>query len=382
MEIAFFIALNALGHLCYVGGRMTTALFALELGGSAFTVGALVASFAMLPMFFSVFAGRLIDRLGPRKPVMFGLGLLTVGSTLPFLYPSIGILYLSSPLIGTSFMLLHIAMNSVFGAYGTPERRAVTFSWLALGFSISNSLGPVLAGYAIETLGHAGAMLMLAALPLVALVLVWRRKRPLPRPAHAPRKGGTGVLDLLRVPALQYTLVASGLLNMGWDIYSFLMPVYGSRIGLSASTIGIIMSTFALATLVVRAVLTQLVRHVRPWVLISTALTVSGVAYLLFPFVQSVPLLMALSFLLGLGLGSSQPVIMALLYEASPQGRQGEAVGIRTTMLNVSQTFIPLASGAISAALGMTPVFALIALMLLGGAWFAKSRDPAKSPPD
>jgi len=68
-------------------------------------------------------------------------------------------------------------------------------------------------------------------------------------------------------------------------------------------------------------------------------------------------------------------VIMALLYEASPPGRQGEAVGIRTTMLNMSQTFIPLFSGAISAALGMIPVFALISLMLLGGAWFARSRN-------
>jgi MFS family permease len=375
MEIAFFILLNAFGHLCYVGSRMTTSLFALSLGGSAFTVGALVACFALLPMFFSVSAGRLIDRVGPRGPVMIGLALIAVGAALPFLHPSIATLYVSAPLIGTSFMLVHIAMNSVFGAYGSPEQRAVTFSWLALGFSISNSVGPMAAGFAIESFGHAGAMLSLAVLPVVALVLLWRRKRPLPRPAHGARRGGGGVLELLRVPALQYTLIASGLLNMGWDIYSFLMPVYGNRIGLAAGTIGIIMSTFAFATFVVRAVLTQLVRHVRPWVLISSAMTVAGVAYFLFPFVESVPLLMALSFLLGLGLGASQPVIMALLYEASPHGRQGEAVGIRTTMLNISQTFIPLASGAISAALGMVPVFSLIALMLLGGAWFARSRN-------
>ena len=42
-------------------------------------------------------------------------------------------------------------------------------------------------------------------------------------------------------------------------------------------------------------------------------------------------LLMALSFLLGLGLGCAQPIIMSLLYEASPPGRQGEAVGLRTS---------------------------------------------------
>jgi hypothetical protein len=65
---------------------------------------------------------------------------------------------------------------------------------------------------------------------------------------------------------------------------------------------------------------------------------------------------------------------MSLLYEASPPGRQGEAVGIRTTVMNGSQTFIPLASGAMSAALGMTPVFALIAGALFIGAWFARQR--------
>ena len=66
---------------------------------------------------------------------------------------------------------------------------------------------------------------------------------------------------------------------------------------------------------------------------------------------------MALSFLLGLGLGCAQPVIMSLLYDASPPGRQGEAVGVRTTLLNGSHTLLPLASGALGAALGMAPVF-------------------------
>ena len=374
MEIAYFILLNVLGHLCFVGSRMTTTLFALQLGASEFTVGVLLALFAVLPMFLSVTAGRIIDRVGPKRPVMMGLAVLACAATLPFLFPSLITLYIASPLLGTSFMFLHIAMNSVFGAYATPEHRAVVFSWLSLGFSISNSIGPLIAGYAIQGFGHARAMLILSLFPVIALVLLWRRKRPLPRPERVPRAGNTGVLDLLRVPALRYTLIASGLLNMGWDIYGFLMPLYGHRIGLAAGTIGVVMSSFALATFVVRALLTMLVQRIRHWLLIGSAMALSALAYLLFPFVDSVPLLMALSFVLGMGLGASQPVIMALLYEASPRGRQGEAVGIRTTMMNASQTFIPLASGAISAALGMTPVFALIAALLLGGAWIAKKR--------
>src|SRR5829696_7049086 len=166
MELAYFVLLNVLGHLCFVGSRMTTTLFALDLGASAFTVGLLVALFAVLPMFLSVSAGRLIDRVGARRPVMICLATLALAAALPFLFPSVTVLYFSSPLLGTSFMFLHIAMNSVFGSYATPERRAVIFSWLSLGFSISNSLGPLVAGYAIEAFGHAGAMMALAVFPL------------------------------------------------------------------------------------------------------------------------------------------------------------------------------------------------------------------------
>ena len=132
------------------------------------------------------------------------------------------------------------------------------------------------------------------------------------------------------------------------------------------------MATFALATFAVRLAMPVLIRRVRQWRIITASLTVAGTSYLLFPLVQTAPLLMAVSFLLGLGLGCAQPVLMSLLYEAAPEGRQGEAVGIRTTMINASQTLIPLGSGALSLAVGMAPVFWLLATGLLGAAWFAR----------
>jgi predicted MFS family arabinose efflux permease len=356
---------------------MTTSLFALQLGGSEFTVGLLMALFALLPMLLSVSVGRLIDRVGPRRPILLAYGALAAGTALPFAFPDLVTLYFSCTLVGTSFMYIHIAMNSVFGAYGTPEQRAVNFSWLALGFSISNSLGPLVAGFAIDHFGHAQAMATLGAFPLLALLLVWLRRRPLPRPEAVPPGKRSGVLDLLRIPALRHTFIVSVLLSTGWDLYTFLTPLYGARLGFAATTIGIIMSTFALATFAVRLTMPYLVKRLRQWVVISFALALSGAAYLLFPYVSSVALLMTLSFVLGMGLGCAQPIVMSLLYETSPPGRQGEAVGLRTSLMNGSHTLIPLASGALSAAAGMTPVFWILAAFLLGGAWFARRRIKA-----
>ncbi|HJS78350.1 MAG TPA: MFS transporter, partial [Burkholderiales bacterium] len=332
----------------------------------------------LLPMLLSIGAGRLIDRVGPQRPLAVSLAVLALSAALPFAFPRLETLYLSATLLGVSFMYVHIAMNSVFGAHGSPEQRAVNFSWLALGFAISNSIGPLVAGYAIDGFGHASAFLVLACFPAIALLLLWRRNRPLPRPERVPRGKRARVLDLLRIPGLRHTFWVSLLLATGWDLFTFLIPLYGTRLGLSAAAIGVILATFAVATLTVRIAMPVLVKKLRQWVIIFAALAISGSCYLLFPFAQSVALLMLLSFVLGLGLGSAQPVIMSLLYATSPPGRQGEAVGLRTSLLNGSHTLIPLASGAASAALGMAPVFWTLAAALLGGAWFARRQLGAK----
>src|SRR5689334_24600929 len=110
------------------------------------------------------------------------------------------------------------------------------------------------------------------------------------------------------------------MLATGWDLYGFLMPLYGTELGIEPARIGIIMATFSIATLVVRLALQVLIRRVRQWLLITASMSVAASSYLLFPFVSTATLLTALSFVLGLGLGCSQPVIMSLLYEASPPG--------------------------------------------------------------
>jgi len=138
--------------------------------------------------------------------------------------------------------------------------------------------------------------------------------------------------------------------------------------------IGVILSTFAVATLIVRMLMPVLIRKLRQWVIIFSALAISGTCYLVFPWAQSVAPLLVLSFVLGLGLGSAQPVIMSLLYAASPPGRQGEVIGVRTSMLNGSHTFLPLAMGALGAALGMGPVFWSMAAFLSCGAGIAWRR--------
>jgi predicted MFS family arabinose efflux permease len=378
MKLLVIVTLTVLAHTGFVGSRMLVSLFALDQQSSAFTVGILMALYALLPMLLAVSVGRLVDRVGTLWPLA-GAGLaLVAGLAVPYAWPSLTGLFVAASVIGTSFMVVHVALNHAVGTLGAPADRAVNFSWFALAFSIGGFCGPLLTGFSIDTAGHRLTFLLLAAFPAAGLLLLWFHRHAMPqRQGRAAAPGEHRILDLLREPRLRGAFIASGLLATGWDLYTFVMPIFGSRIGLSASTIGLVMGSFAAATFTVRLLMPMVARRLREWTVVSAALAIAGTVYALFPLVAQVPLLMALSFALGIGLGCAQPMIMALLYAASPPGRQGEVVGVRTTLLNASHTLLPLAFGAL-AALGMGPVFWFMSAFLVSGSLFAHRLGPAR----
>ncbi len=373
--LAFFILLTVLSHVGFVGSRITVSLSAISQGASPLAIGVLMALYAVIPMLLAVQAGRLVDRVGAFRPIAIAGAVVAAGMLLPLVSHELPMLFISAAVVGTAFMMQHIALNHVIGNLGEPSERPVNFSWFALGYSVSGFLGPLLAGFAIDLAGHGTAFLLLSLPPAVGTALLLWKRRATPGP-QAPRADAAQrhIADLLRNPRLLPVFLFSGLLATGWDMYTFVIPIYGTRIGLSPSTIGIVMSSFALATFVVRLFMPTVARRLSEWTVVCTALAIAGIAYSLFPLVTQVPYLIALSFLLGLGLGCAQPMIMAALYAASPAGRQGEVVGMRTTMINASQTFMPLAFGAVGTALGMAPILWTMAGALLIGSWLAGRR--------
>lgn len=378
MKLVVVIALTVLSHTGFVGSRVVVSLYAIHQEASPFTIGVLLSLYALVPMLLAVAAGRMVDRVGVLRPMAWSGAALTAGLALPFAWPSLDSLFVAATVIGTSFMFYHVALNHIVGSMGDPADRAVNFSWFALGFSVGGFCGPLIAGFAIDATSHRAAFLLLAAFPAAGVALLYWKRHGLPAGhGQSPVAGERNLMDLLREPRLRAAFIASALLAMGWDLYTFVMPIYGSRAGLSASTIGIVMGSFAAATFAVRLLMPALARRVKEWSVVASALAISGIAYSLFPFFERVGPLMALSFLLGIGLGCAQPMIMSLLYAASPPGRQGEVVGVRTTLLNASHTLLPLAFGALGAALGMGPVFWSMSTLLVSGSVFTRLRAPS-----
>jgi len=369
------IALSVLNHSALTGSRVAVTLYAIDLQASPFTVGTLMALYGLLPMLFSVSAGRLSDRIAARWPMLVGSIMVGAGTLLPFLVPGIATLYATSILVGSGIMAFQVPVQSVTGMIGKPEDRPTNFSLLGLGYSSAMLLGPVVAGFAIDGIGHLNAFMILSLLPLPPMIVLALGRIVLPR-AHARAAGlAKGrVVDLLQHRELRRLLITNALLALSWDLFMFMMPIYGRRIGLSASVIGVIIGSLAVATFTIRSAMPFLLRRLPAERLIRIALVIIAAAFLLIPLVTNVAVLMGLAFLLGIGLGSAQPMVMALMHNAAPEGRSGEAVGLRFTVIYISQTVMPMVYGALGTALGIVPVFWIVAIAMAAGSRVSKER--------
>ena len=370
MAVYLAVLLSVLQGISMRGAKILVSLSALAAGASPFEVGVLAAMFAAFPLLLAVYAGKISDRIGVRQPILGGSLVMALGILVPLAIGGLPGLIVGSALIGLGHIFFHVSIHNLVGAYGEGDSRTRNFATFALGASISAFIGPSLGGFSIDLWGFRATHMLLAAVAvapvLVLFALPWIVP---PRTGSAKAEKSGGSLALLRASAgLRRTLVMSGVTLTGIELFTFYFPVYGRSVGLSASAIGLVMSSYAVAAFLVRMGMPRATRSLGEVGVLTASLFVAGATYMLVPFVSQAPLLALIAFLLGIGLGCAQPLTIILTYNHAPAGRSGEALGLRLTVNKLTQIAVPLAFGAMGSAFGLLPVFwANGAFLLTGG---------------
>ncbi len=369
LGIRTLIALSILNHVAFAGVRVSLTLSALHLHAPTWQVGAVLSFYSLLPMLLSIPGGRWIDRIGARGPMLFGTAVIVAGVLLPFAWLSMTTLTATAVLVGLGFLPFHLGIQKLVSELGSPEDRRHNLSLMAVGFSVSAFLGPTSAGFLIDGLGHRFAFGVLALLPLAAFAWLRHVRERLPggRVVAPEAAQNLRIRDLLSTPELRRLYVVVALISSAWDVHQFLVPLYGARIGLSASGIGLILGAFAVATMVVRMVVPLFLMDVSEWKAILAAMAVAGVVYAVYPAFSTLESLIALSFVLGLGLGVSQPMTLSIMARSAPASRLGEATGLRLMLVNGTQTVLPSAFGALGGVIGIGGLFWGMAILLGAG---------------
>jgi predicted MFS family arabinose efflux permease len=186
------------------------------------------------------------------------------------------------------------------------------------------------------------------------------------------------VWQLLHDPGMRRLLLVNWVLSSCWDVHTFVVPVLGHERAFSASVIGAILGSFAIAAACVRLLLPVLAAHLREWVVVTGAMLVTAFLFGIYPLMHSALAMGVCSVLLGLALGTVQPMIMSTLHQITPHALHGQALGLRLMSINLSSVLMPMLFGTAGLVVGVSVVFWTVgAAVALGSRAAWHLRPPA-----
>ena len=137
-----------------------------------------------------------------------------------------------------------------------------------------------------------------------------------------------------------------------------------------------------MAAAFIRVCLPFIARHVKEHQIITTAMLCTGLLFAVYPLMPSALAMGVCSVLLGLVLGTVQPMIMSTLHQITPPHRQGEALGLRLMSINASSVVMPMLFGSLGAVVGVAPLFWVVGAAVgsgARGAWHLRPGPQHKS---
>jgi MFS family permease len=377
-RVLFALIIGQLGlHAAMAGLRMSSPLMALRGGRSEWAVGVLMSLFAVAPVLLAMHAGRMADRHGYHRPVRAAVGVTLIGVCVAMFatwsdgWLQFSLLCVAATFTGAGTNLGLIAIQRTAGHWATDSvQRMRIFSWLGLAPSLSNVVGPVLAGFVIDAAGFRAAFAVMLCLPLLSWFYARRVPRSTPTPPAAAGEGTAW--DLLALPGLKRLMLVNLLLSACWDVHTFAVPVLGHERGFSASTIGLVLGSFTLSVTAVRLVIPALAHRMREVTVLRAAMVGTGLVFAAYPFASNPWVMAMLAMSLGVTLGCVQPMIMSGLHHLTPVARHGEAIALRSIVINLSSSVLPLVFGAAGAAIGVASLFWSVGAATAAGSWPAR----------
>ncbi|WP_295045535.1 MFS transporter [uncultured Paracoccus sp.] len=316
----------------------------------------LITAPSLLVAVVAPLAGVLTDRLGRRRPLLWGLAIYAVAGTAGLYLPTLETILASRLALGLGVALIMTAQAALIGDYFDGPARGRLMGYQMAATNLGGLVFVITAGM----LAASDPRLPFAiyGLALLMLPLLWRI---LPEP---PRHGGThGSAALQDRPAdpgwRMVATVMAGAAGLTFVIFYAVptqLPYHLQGIGLTdprhaGTVMGAMMASAAVMSVV--SGLVRLGRIATP-VLGYLALAVGFVAIAL---AQGLGMAMAGAAMIGAGLGFCMPTFITTALNAAPARYRGLVSGLITSAIFLGQFLSPLASTPLVAHLGYAGAF-------------------------
>jgi MFS family permease len=345
-------------------------LLALDMGLSVPMAGLLVALRSVGTLLFDIPAGLLVARVGERKAMMIGAGLLSLVAVGVGTRPPLALLIVLVMLMGAAWSIWVLARLAYATEVAPIHHRGRVMSLMGGSTRIGHFLGPLLGGLAVGLWGLTSAFFVQAVVALGAYVVLRLVQ------SGGGREGSTEQTSLKVVGRMlsdhRRVFATAGIVTIAIQIVraskDAMIPLWGNHIGLTAGQIALIFGlTYAADMTLFYPVGVVMDRFGRKWAGVPCLVMVS-VGLIVIPLTRDFVALLLAGLLIGFGNGLGAGINMTLGSDFSPPGRTAEFLGAWRLVTDVGAVGGPLLIAGITAAVSLAAASFFAAVVGVAGA--------------
>ena len=371
-----FVSLAVAALAFYIAGGVilpiTPTFVETRLGGGAFEVGIVFASYSIASLLLRPLVGWSSDRFGRRPLLIAGAVLTVAGMLLHLVAVNVAILVAARSLLGAGEGFFLVAALAAASDLAPPNRRGEALSFLSLSLYLGVAIGPLIGEAVLERAGYDAVWLVTAAIAGLAVVLSLRT----PETAPAVLAGGA---DRQRPPLIHPAGLFPGLLALlgMWGMAGFFtfLPSHARAVGLAAASPALVV--YAVTVVVLRIVGARVPDRYGSSRVAMVALALSAVGLAIIGLVPTPAGLLAGTFVFATGIAFTAPAIISMAVSRVPPEERGSVVGTTAVFLDLAFGVAPVVLGVMAVGTGAEATFLLSAAVAAAGCAILVGREVA-----
>lgn len=338
----------------------TLPLYASELGFGYTLISVISAAAAIGTLLTDVPAGAAIHRIGLKRSMYLGTGLVAA-STFPLaLDLDAGPIVTLRVVAGIGTALWGLSRHSFIASAIPIANRGQAIATFGGVMRIGIFGGPALGGAIATVWGLQASFVLTGVMSLLALVTVAIALPQTSATAPAPKGGARVRWGIVRetIKTNASDLTAAGIAQLLAQMIrqgrQLLIPLIGANVaGLSAAQIGLVMTISAVVDMSMFFPAGYLMDKFGRKFATVPSFAIMGIGLALLPFADSFATMTVIGIVIGLGNGLGSGSMMTLGADLAPEGAVGEFLGIWRLIGDIGMVIGPLLVGVIASNLSL-----------------------------
>lgn len=340
----------------------TISIYAKQITSTDAYAGVMTGAFTLAALFIRIVAGKMLDKIGRRKVLMFGVGITVLSTVAYLLTNNIYIIIFLRVMQGVGFGISSTAIATIVTDI-TPESRMLEgIGYSGVGITITTAIGPSIALALVgENYDKFNVLFIVtAAVALFTILLSFKLsyKEVVSKKEEGTCDGEGISISKIIIPSIVLFIAAVA----ESTILAF-AALYGIELGFS--NIGLFFTINAMGILASRLFINQIVNKLGTNVVVSSGVLIFAASIFGIAVTKTYIMLIIMGFLCGVMVGSLLPIVNLLILDSASKSSRGMANAIYYALIDGGYGIGSIMWGQVVVACGYRWIYAYSSISLV-----------------